>query len=71
MQSVEANRYEHPTGILATKFQNTCWGSKYVYPVCISSTENLQSHLMTNFRINTIYYDQCKQTGQQPTTQRW
>ena len=37
----------------------TCGGRKYLYPVCIRSTENFQSHPSTSFRINETLYSKC------------
>ena len=34
-----------------------CRGSKYVFPVWIRPTENLQSHPRTSFRINEHWYN--------------
>ena len=46
----------------------TCGGNKSVCPVWIRPTDNFLTHLGESFSINERWYNQWKQTGQEPMT---
>ena len=37
----------------------TCRGRKSICPICVSPTDNFQTHPSTSFRINELWSDQC------------